>query len=101
MRRERGKDPAVVLIADDDQTMRLLIRGALEHDRNPDVRKQNPDSARRRAGDRYRDKTISTGRHFQNWKWRLGRRDPQRRNHSHQQIAGALGSGKCFSDERI
>jgi len=31
MRRERGKDSAVVLIADDDQTMRLLIRGALEH----------------------------------------------------------------------
>ena len=31
MMRERGKDPAVVLIADDDQTMRLLIRGALEH----------------------------------------------------------------------
>ena len=29
--RERGKDPAVVLLADDDQTMRLLIRGALEH----------------------------------------------------------------------
>lgn len=31
MIRERGKDSAVVLIADDDQTMRLLIRGALEH----------------------------------------------------------------------
>ena len=31
MMRERGKDPAVVLIADDDQTMRLMIRGALEH----------------------------------------------------------------------